>query len=259
MDCSKFNRNGQRILWIYHCRDMKNNHWEKFHQQFWRCLTFNQWFGIRTNFRKLGEALWFWIENSLRRRRLESAMEPTGQIIATSHDLTPNGGSVMEIPLFQGNLGWWNIIIWPEPTGVCRVVVWDFRILHQHLTDSGGSFRKVGIPSLKLTVRNNWLVATQILFIFTPKIGGMIQFDEYFSKGLKPPTRQKMMVSNSISQFSRGLFSGAMLVSGRVIEKKNTVGLNKTQGSIRKSHVFFLMFCNHFGKILCKERRRLLW
>ena len=31
------------------------------------------------------------------------------QIIATSHDLTPNGGLVMEIPLFQGNLGWWNI------------------------------------------------------------------------------------------------------------------------------------------------------
>ena len=28
-----------------------------------------------------------------------------GQIIATSHDLTPNGGLVREIPLFQGNLG----------------------------------------------------------------------------------------------------------------------------------------------------------
>ena len=31
---------------------------------------------------------------------------PCGQIIATSHDLTPNGGLVREIPLFQGNLGW---------------------------------------------------------------------------------------------------------------------------------------------------------
>ncbi len=29
----------------------------------------------------------------------------SGQIIATSHDLTPNGGLVREIPLFQGNLG----------------------------------------------------------------------------------------------------------------------------------------------------------
>ena len=29
----------------------------------------------------------------------------SGQIIATSHDLTPNGGLEMEIPLFQGNLG----------------------------------------------------------------------------------------------------------------------------------------------------------
>ena len=28
-----------------------------------------------------------------------------GQIIATSHDLTPNGALVMEIPLFQENLG----------------------------------------------------------------------------------------------------------------------------------------------------------
>ena len=37
----------------------------------------------------------------------------SGQIIATSHDLTPNRGLVREIPLFQGNLGWWNIIIWP--------------------------------------------------------------------------------------------------------------------------------------------------
>ena len=41
-----------------------------------------------------------------------------GQIIATSHDLTPKG-SVWEgkwDPLFQGYLGWWNIIIWPDLT-----------------------------------------------------------------------------------------------------------------------------------------------
>ena len=38
----------------------------------------------------------------------------SGQIIATSHDLTPKGGLVREIPLFQGNLGWWNILIWPD-------------------------------------------------------------------------------------------------------------------------------------------------
>ena len=30
----------------------------------------------------------------------------SGQIIATSHDLTPNGGLVRGIPLFQRNLGW---------------------------------------------------------------------------------------------------------------------------------------------------------
>ena len=38
----------------------------------------------------------------------------SGQIIATSHDLTPTGGLVREIPLFQANLGWWNIIICPN-------------------------------------------------------------------------------------------------------------------------------------------------
>ena len=30
----------------------------------------------------------------------------SGQITATSHDLTQNGGLVREIPLFQGNLAW---------------------------------------------------------------------------------------------------------------------------------------------------------
>ena len=30
----------------------------------------------------------------------------SGQIIATSHDLTANGGLVREIPLFQENQGW---------------------------------------------------------------------------------------------------------------------------------------------------------
>ena len=29
-------------------------------------------------------------------------------LVTTSHDLTPNGGLVRGIPLFQGNLGWWN-------------------------------------------------------------------------------------------------------------------------------------------------------
>ena len=30
----------------------------------------------------------------------------SGQIMATSRDLTPNEGFVREIPFFQGNLGW---------------------------------------------------------------------------------------------------------------------------------------------------------
>ena len=35
-----------------------------------------------------------------------SLRDSSGQIMATSHDLTPNGGLVREVPLFQGNLGW---------------------------------------------------------------------------------------------------------------------------------------------------------
>ena len=51
----------------------------------------------------------------------------SGQIIATSHDLTPNGGLVREILLFQGNLGWWNIIIWPDQWRLS--IIWRFHFL----------------------------------------------------------------------------------------------------------------------------------
>ena len=51
---------------------------------------------------------------SINLANMERIYTKSGQIIATSHDLTPNGGLVREIPLFQGNLGWWNIIIWPD-------------------------------------------------------------------------------------------------------------------------------------------------
>ncbi len=38
------------------------------------------------------------------------------KFVATSHDRFPPKGSWgRELPLFQGNLGWWNIIIWPDP------------------------------------------------------------------------------------------------------------------------------------------------
>ncbi len=48
----------------------------------------------------------------------------SGQIIATSHDLTPNGGLVRECSLFQGNLGWWNIIIWPDDYPTLSKMAW---------------------------------------------------------------------------------------------------------------------------------------
>ena len=43
----------------------------------------------------------------------------SGQILATSHDLTPKGTWQREIPLFQGNLGWWSNIIWSDLLHFC--------------------------------------------------------------------------------------------------------------------------------------------
>ena len=38
--------------------------------------------------------------------------------------------------------------------------------------------------------KEDWVVATQIFFIFIPNLGEIIQFYSYFSKGLvQPPTR----------------------------------------------------------------------
>ena len=36
------------------------------------------------------------------------------QIMATSHDLTPKGSLVREIILFEGHVGEWTIIVWPQ-------------------------------------------------------------------------------------------------------------------------------------------------
>ena len=60
----------------------------------WSCGVSNGWL-----LRSL--AVWNGFEHKQHFEEIES-----GQIIATSHDLTPNGGLVREIPLFQGNLGW---------------------------------------------------------------------------------------------------------------------------------------------------------
>ncbi len=96
------------------------------------------------------------------------------QIIATSHgSLTPNGGLVREIPLFQGNLGWWNIIIWPDVSNLSTKQVVCFATQHSFLQ----------------TIHPLNLLVTWIL-----KIGGL---GRCFS-------------------FSKGIFSGSMLVFGGV-------------------------------------------
>ena len=46
----------------------------------------------------------------------------------------------------------------------------------------------MGYVSFRECILLYWVVATQTFFIFTPIPGEMIQFDKYFSTGLKPPT-----------------------------------------------------------------------
>ncbi len=51
----------------------------------------------------------------------------SGQTIATSHDrFSPIASWGREIPLLQGNLGWWNIIIWPDWMDIERIVRYVF-------------------------------------------------------------------------------------------------------------------------------------
>ena len=91
----------------------------------------------------------------------------SGQIITTSHDLTPNGGLVREIPLFQGNLGWWNIIIWPD--------FWKYEV----------EFILARYCQCKLrnnTWRNQWkLILLRLLFMSHPWIhNGYFLYKFYF-------------------------------------------------------------------------------
>ena len=84
----------------------------------------------------------------------------SGQIIATSHDLTPNGRLVRGIPLCQGNLGWWNIMILQECVRL-----------------------KILVLKTKLGV-----VVSYVFYSHFENWGRWIQFDEhicFFSDGLK--------------------------------------------------------------------------
>ncbi len=71
-----------------------------------------QVFIVIHNFKRLTcyrQCLWPWVRYASWTHRKHRS----GQFIATSRDLTSKGSWGREIPLFQGNLGWWNMIIWP--------------------------------------------------------------------------------------------------------------------------------------------------
>ena len=86
----------------------------------------------------------------------------SGQIIATSHNLTPNRGLLREGPLFQGNLGWWNILIWPD--------------IYVELIFSSEERIKHGIFK--------WIVISNIFFV-SALFGGRFLIWLIFFKGVK--------------------------------------------------------------------------
>ena len=52
-------------------------------------------------------------------------------------------------------------------------------------------------------------MATQIFFISNPKIGEDSHFAQYFSKGLKPPTRSDLFLNpKNLRVFRRQIFRG---------------------------------------------------
>ena len=67
-----------------------------------------------------------------------------GQISSRPHTTWPPKGSEKEgkwDPLFQGNLGWWNIIIWPD---ICWLFNWMIRF---HIFME--TVEEISIPSLE--------------------------------------------------------------------------------------------------------------
>ena len=54
---------------------------------------------------------------------------------------TPNGGLVREIPLFQGNPGWWNIIIWSDTCVFWGVTVFSLFLVVDFVLATGDQGR----------------------------------------------------------------------------------------------------------------------
>ena len=77
----------------------------------------------------------------------------SGQIIATLHDrFPPKGGLVRKIHLFQGNLGWWNIIIWPDQLIQCNKLICG--LIHQ-LVQLGSKANTVAIQAMNQSMHQS--------------------------------------------------------------------------------------------------------
>ena len=73
-------------------------------QQWWYSTALEHW----------EQSLWTNLHGSLSEILGTYIRELWNHPASHKHFFSPNGGLVMKISLFQGNLGWWNIIIWPD-------------------------------------------------------------------------------------------------------------------------------------------------
>ena len=119
-------------------------------------------------------------------------VQSSGQIIATSHDLTPNGGLVREIPLFQGNLGWWNIIIWPESSKLR--FGYSLRTSHQKGECVGRDIVLVAICSVNVVLYIPETQMTVVLIVKGHLLEGWIPKNRGQTNRLQVPTKLYMQI-----------------------------------------------------------------
>ena len=122
----------------------------------------------------------------------EAVISTAGQIIAPSHDLTPNGGSVREIP-FQGNLGWWNIIVWPE-------LVPDFSYQHYLYQKKGDCiFSDTNFGQAK-TEASKWNSVSWMQIYISPLLSQKLQLNRWKSQEVGPRWFIETLLSEMIHQ-----------------------------------------------------------
>ena len=84
--------------------------------------------GIRGGWRLGGGWWWMMVQWVYVWNNKQAFINPGKKNSDLTRVFTPNGGLVWEIALFQENLGWWNLIIWPDKWMVFYMKIWNHPI-----------------------------------------------------------------------------------------------------------------------------------